>query len=135
MTDATITLSVWVGPLKQAVPANFDGRVYHVAGEDIVLFPIGVMAAAIWRQPRVIVAWEEAKLWPKPSWKVPDKKTKRWYSGPQILEAHRIHMELCEGNYGLVHSRHFRLDDFHKRVRAVFYRCDAAYVRAKGKQS
>lgn len=129
MKDNEIEFQYWMRPMRQMVLVRFEGRVYQIHGERIVLYPINVMAAALWRDREAIVRWEQEGKWPKPKWKLDDKRTKRWYSKAQILEAHRIHWQLCEGDYGYSHSRHFDLEEFFKRVKATFHRVDGEFVK------
>ena len=132
-TNNDVTFKIWVREAKVFAEATFKGRVYLVHGHEIVLFPISVMALAIGRDRKTLVDWETVGTWPKPKWKLGDKKTKRWYSKAQILEAHRIHWQICSGNYGKSHSRHFDLLEFHKRIRANWHLADAELIKlAKG---
>ncbi len=119
-----ITLKTWAREAKVFVDSTFAGRVYVVHDEDIVLYPISVMAAAIGRDRETLIGWEKAGMFPKSKWGVPDKRTKRWYSRAQIVEAHSIHWELCEGDYGFSVSRHFPLPEFFKRIKATFHKID-----------
>jgi hypothetical protein len=131
MTEATLEIREWVKQTGSFHHTYHEGRVFNVpAGAGVpegpvYLYPIGVMAAAIDREPIMIVRWEAKKLWPKPMWVVPDKKIKRWYSRDQIKMAHRIYWALARGDHGVGHSRHFPHDEFLKRVRAEFYAVDA----------
>jgi hypothetical protein len=134
IAEEVIAFKVWVTEARQFVEATFrTGRVYEVKGLRIVLFPISVMAAAVGRDRETITLWERDKRWPKTKWQVPDKRTKRWYSKLQIQEVHRIHWELCKGDYGLARSRHFPFDEFFKRVRECWHRVDAELL-AKAKK-
>jgi len=132
-----ITFKVWNSrpPTIGFHDATFKGRVYVVHGAELVLFPISVMAAALGRDRETIVGWEQDGRWPKSKWVVPDKRCKRWYTRAQILSVFEIHWELCKGDYGLSHSRHFPLPEFFKRVKAIFHKVDAETVRANKERS
>lgn len=131
--EEAITFKVWVRSANRFVDATYTtGRVFDVGGVRVVVFPISVMAEAVGRDRETLVKWEKEKRWPSTRWKVPDKRTKRWYSKEQILAAHRIHWKLCGGDYGVSHSRHFNFFEFFKLVRQCWFTVDA--IPTKGTQ-
>lgn len=124
-----IEFDKWNEDLGQFVTVRRAGRVFHVAGAEIVLFPISVMAEAIGRDVKTVRRWEREKTWPLPMWKVPDKRCKRWYSAAQILFVYNKHKELSNGERGFSHSPHFPLVDFLAAVRTTFYKCDVQALK------
>lgn len=111
---------------------DFKGKTYRVGGALVVLFPVGVMAAAVARDPKTLRRWETEIGWPVPQWNVPDKRCKRWYSEKQVLAAHEIYWGLSrDGDRGFSHSPHFPLQQFVTNVRRVFYTVDADAVATK----
>lgn len=123
-----LKLNVWVRAAKQHIEMAFYGRVFLVGGREVVLFPISVMASAIGRDRETLIGWEKLAFWPKPMWQVPDKRTKRWYSRAQIVEAHCIHIEMCGDKPGLAYSRHFDFDGFFRRIKRMWRTVDAVVV-------
>lgn len=106
------------------------GRVFVVSGIEIALFPIAVMAEAVERDTKTLRRWEKEGRWPKPLWKVPDKRCLRWYSRNQIVKAHELYRTFSRGEYGFGHSPHFDVIGFCNAIREMFYRVDCEAVEA-----
>lgn len=126
-----IEFQLYVADSGRVIHVRREGRLFIVAGVDISLFPIGILCEAIGRDVQTIRRWERAGLWPKPQWKVPDKRCKRWYSGNQITKIHEIYWDLSKGDYGYSHSPHFPLTKFFNQVRNIFYKADLEAVKRK----
>lgn len=126
-----VRFAKWNADTKRFVQVTRRGRLFTVAGVDVVLFPVSVLADAIWRHPKTIGRWEKHNGWPhKIMWRVPDKKCRRWYSREQILAIAAKHSEIAGGLYGNAHSRHFDLPGFIQYVRDNFYRFDHRALQA-----
>lgn len=125
-----IEFPLWNDDLQRAINVRRRGRLFRVAGVDVALFPISVMAEAIGRNVKTLRRWEREKTWPTSMWKVPDKRCKRWYSAKQIEFVQKKHEELSKGDWGFSHSPHFPLVKFLGDVRTGFYKCDV--LNAKG---
>lgn len=124
-----IEFEKWSVDAKRIVRVRRKGRLFHVGGEEIAMFPISVMADAIDRNVKTIRRWELDKLWPLPQWKVPDKRCKRWYSSNQVIAINAEYKRLSRGgDFGLSHSPYFPLDEFLKFVKDMFYKVDAEVV-------
>lgn len=123
--NLTIEFEVWHPDLKKAVKVTREGRLFDVAGRDVLLFPIGVMCEAIGRDPKTLRRWERERIWPKPMWKPPDGRCTRWYSSHQVMLAFNAHKKHSKGHWGFSHSPHFDLSAFLSEVAATFYTVDA----------
>lgn len=109
-----IEFEAWIDQLSRYATVRRRGRHFIVAGRDVALFSVSVMAEALGRDVRTLRRWEKLGYWPtKCMWKVPDdKRTKRWYSRDQILGVQKKHQEMAKGSHGFAHSPHFPMREF-----------------------
>jgi len=96
------------------------GKMFELDGEQIELFPIGVLAEALDRSAHTIKLAELKGEFPKPMFRVPGSRTKRWYSSIQILNLHRL-MYLRNGG-----RKYFQDRDVYElwvqEVKDIFYK-------------
>ncbi len=123
---ATDSISFFVShpDLKESLKVTRKGRIFSVAGKDLVLFPFGVLCEAISREIKTVRRWEKSGKFPKPQWVVPNSKA-RWYSFHQIKAVYDIHHKLSKGSHGFSHSKHFPLEEFFAEVKKCFYLVDS----------
>lgn len=107
------------------------GRLFNVAGVDLKLFEIRVMAEAIGRTPRTLKDWEREGVFPKPMYVVNGTRCNRWYSERQILHANKVWMKYRQQGK----SKHFDRTGFLAEIMEDFYLCDMPLVDDANKES
>ncbi len=95
------------------------GQVYRIEGVEVELFTLGTLAEAMDRTAHTIMMWEIRGLFPKPLFAVGGHRIKRWYSGAQILNLHKLMMEKYSGLKYLHEKEVF--ESFIKDAKAIFY--------------
>jgi hypothetical protein len=68
------------------------GRNFMVGETVLELFPVGLMAEAIDREPKTLVKWEKLGLFPKPVYEIEGNLHfgNRWYSAAQLANANTL---------------------------------------------
>lgn len=72
------------------VEVERKGRIMQVQelGEDIELFRVKTLAEALDRDQKQIYLWEKEYGFPKPVFEIMQDRSRRYYSGTQILNMH-----------------------------------------------
>lgn len=65
------------------------GHLFELGSGEVELFEVRVMAEAMDRRRRTLIEYEKQSWFPRPMYKMPNS-LKRWYSGVQVLNVHRV---------------------------------------------
>jgi len=71
---------------------KYHGKVFHVQGTELELYPIQALANAVGRRVEAVRVWERQGEIPKPLFRVtgsPHQEQRRWYSRTQIINLHQ----------------------------------------------
>jgi hypothetical protein len=119
------------GPLKwtctfdytdhEGVSRKGKGRTFTIDGQDLDLFPTGVLAAVLHRSRKTLYVWEEKFGFPPALYFLADdERKKRWYSRKQLTM-----MRAAYDHYGeLTGPNYKKLPEFISVVRKLFYSVD-----------
>lgn len=67
------------------------GKMFAVGGgAELELFMLSVLAQAMDRSVKTLLAWEKRGLLPKPMYELTDHRIRRWYSKEQVTNLHRV---------------------------------------------
>ncbi len=106
---------------REGRPRIGKGRTFVIDGQDIDLFPTGVLCAMLGRGRQALYVWEEKFGFPPALYHLADdERKKRWYSRRQllaILHLYNAYGQLKKTNYDKLHQ-------FIAAVRHVFYSVD-----------
>lgn len=119
----------WKRPRKMTK----KGRVYKIDGRDVELFTAKALAMAVERKVGTIHLWEREGLLPPPLFEVATHPTWRHYSAEQVRNANALYRAM-EGhrNGGTRPESKFRIGEFLRRYREVFYRVDVVVDEVTG---
>lgn len=110
------------------------GRVFSVNGQEIELYRIGTLCAALDKSPQAVILWEKAGLLPKPMFKLTGQKVgncKRWYSKAQVINLYRLWRLIPYGR-GQGHLKTAFFKALHANNKQVFYSMEPLPLKIKG---
>lgn len=97
------------------------GRTFIIDGQEVDLFPIGVLCAMLGRDRKTIYKWEKDYGFPAAMWRVrEDSNCNRWYSRAQLTAIRAAYEYFGR----LAKSNRRQLSTFIAAVRKVFFTVD-----------
>ena len=113
------------------VEVERKGRIMQVTelGEDVELFRVKTLAEALDRDQKQLYLWEKEYGFPKPVFEIMQDRSRRYYSGTQILNMHHLWRRRYRG------TKYFKDTDLFKQfqedLKKVFY-CRTLVVGPNG---
>lgn len=93
------------------------GMWYDIAGRYVELFPVRVMAQAIYHSPQSIPIWEFRDKFPSPQYNIVTNQH-RWYTAEQVQAVHVLYRRIAGPTKRIEEKPRATLCE---KIRAVFY--------------